>query len=153
MPSEAEQKVTKQNATAGSAGQSPDNERKSIAGALIGITDSLSTLVREEIALAKAEVTESITSLIKGAVVGIVGGIFAVLAGLFALHTIALLISDALDQFWAGYAIVTLALLLLGAVAALLAWRWLKKGSKVAPSRAIEQAKITEAAVAAEVKS
>ena len=50
--------------------------------------------MREEIALAKAELTEKATGLAKGAAVGAAAGIF-ILAGLiYFLHFLALLIAD-----------------------------------------------------------
>ena len=58
----------------------PDAQSSALAQAVQEVSEKASLLVREEIALAKAELTEKITKLIKGAVVGIVAGIFAVLA-------------------------------------------------------------------------
>ena len=45
--------------------------------------------MREEIALAKAEMTEKVTKLIKGAVFGIVAGVFAVFALIYLLHALS----------------------------------------------------------------
>ena len=54
--------------------------------------------MREEIALAKAELTQKLTGLAKGAAVGAAAGVF-VLAGLiYFLHFLALLIGDLLDS-------------------------------------------------------
>ncbi len=106
----------------------------------------MSVLVREEIELAKTEVSEKVTKLIKGAVVGIAAGIFAVTALLFALHGFAWLswyyiVPDGkLDYFW-GYFIVASVLLLLGALAGFLAAKALKAGSPPTPQLAIEEAK------------
>ena len=45
--------------------------------------------MREEIALAKAEMTEKVTKLVKGAVFGIVAGVFAVFALIYLLHSLS----------------------------------------------------------------
>ena len=60
----------------------PDNPNPTseLAQAVQEVSERASLLVREEIELAKAEMTEKVTKLLKGAVVGIVGGIFAVFA-------------------------------------------------------------------------
>ena len=48
------------------------------------VADKVTLLVREEIELAKAEVTEKVTSLVKGIVIGLAGAVFAFF-GLFVL--------------------------------------------------------------------
>ena len=45
--------------------------------------------MREEIELAKAEVTEKVTKLVRGAVVGIAAGIFVVFGLIYLLHGFA----------------------------------------------------------------
>ena len=75
--------------------------------------------MREEIELAKAEVTEKATRLIKGAVVGIAAGIFVVTAIIFALIGCAWLLDHYLPgndftYFWGFFAMAVI-LLLLGA--------------------------------------
>ena len=82
------------------------------------ISERASLLVREEIELAKAEVTEKVTKLIKGAVVGIAAGIFIVFALIYLLHGFAWLtwyefFPD--NQFFWGFFVVAAVLLLLGA--------------------------------------
>ena len=47
-----------------------------LAQALQDVTQRAQLLVREEIALARAEVTEKASKLIRGAIVGVVAGIF-----------------------------------------------------------------------------
>ena len=59
------------------AAESPTHD---LAQTVQEISERASLLVREEIELAKAEVTDKVTKLIKGAVVGIVAGVFAVFA-------------------------------------------------------------------------
>lgn len=101
-------------------------------------------LVRQEIALAKAEVTIKAKSLAKGVGVGLAAGVFLVFALVMLLQTLAWLINDLLGtlRVWPGFAIVTLLLIVLGAVAGVLAKRFLSAGPPT-PDQAIEEAKIT----------
>ena len=69
--------------------QQTDNSTQNIAQAIQEVSERASLLVREEIELAKAEVTEKVTKLVKGAVVGIAAGIFAVFGLVFLLHGFA----------------------------------------------------------------
>src|SRR3954462_4078314 len=103
-----------------------DNHTTSDLGeAIQEVSEKASLLVREEIALAKAELTEKISGLVKGAAVGAAAGVF-ILAGLiYFLHFAALGIGDLLGQtWWLGYLIVAGVLFLLGGVAGFLAMRF-----------------------------
>ena len=107
-------------------------------------------LVQEEIELAKAEVTEKVTGLAKGAAVGAAAGVF-ILAGLiYFLHFIALLIADVLGANpWLGYLIVAGFLFLLGGIAGFMASRFFKKGTPPTPQMAIEEAQLIKATLTA----
>jgi uncharacterized membrane protein YqjE len=115
-----------------------------ISQAIQEVSDRAQILVREEIELAKAEVTEKVTTLVKGAVVGIVAGIFAVFGLLFLLHGLAWLIYyvgfPAGTYFW-GFFVVAGLLFLLGALAGFLAAKAFKRGSPPTPDLAIDEAK------------
>ena len=109
------------------------------------VSDRISTLVREEIELAKAEVTRKGMSLAKGTVSVFVGAMFGVFAVLFLLMTIAwaldaVLIAGAGD-IWEGFAIVTVVLFVLTALAFIIAQRLFKRGAPPTPTMAIEEAK------------
>src|SRR5215218_7698142 len=96
-----------------------DNQTSELGQAVQEVSEKASLLVREEIALAKAELTEKVSGLAKGAAVG--AGVF-ILAGLiYFLHFLALLIGDLLGEVWLGYLIVAGALFLLGGLAGFLA--------------------------------
>jgi len=108
------------------------------------VTERAQVLVREEIELAKTEVTEKATRLIKGAIVGIAAGVFVVVALVFALVGCAWLLyyylpGNDFTYFWGFFAMAVI-LLLLGALAGLLAARAVKRGSPPVPSMAIEEA-------------
>jgi uncharacterized membrane protein YqjE len=116
-----------------------------LAAALNDVTAKMSLLVREEIELAKAEVSASVTKLVRGAIVGVAAGIFAVIGLLFFVHGLAWLTFYVLpvgDQavFW-GYFIVAVLLFIAGAVAGLLAYRAVKSGGVPIPTMAIDEAK------------
>ena len=67
----------------------PTATTQNIAQAIQEVSERASLLVREEIELAKVEVTEKVTKLVKGAVVGIAAGIFVVFGLIFLLHGFA----------------------------------------------------------------
>ncbi|MBV9942799.1 MAG: phage holin family protein [Solirubrobacterales bacterium] len=116
-----------------------------LVGAVSEVSDRITTLVREEIELAKAEVSRKATSLAKGTVAVFAGAMFGVFAVLFLLMTIAWALDSALIEgagdIWEGFAIVTGGLIVLTIVAFLLASRLLKRGAPPTPTMAIEEAK------------
>jgi sterol desaturase/sphingolipid hydroxylase (fatty acid hydroxylase superfamily) len=98
-------------------------------------------LVREEIELAKAELTAKVTKLAKGVAVGVAGGIFGVVGLLFFLHGLSWGFSDWFGvATWIGYWITTVILFVLAGLAAFLASRLLKSGSPPKPEMAIDEA-------------
>jgi len=100
----------------------------------------MSLLVREEIELAKAEVTTKVQIIVRGAVAVAVGAVFGVFALVFVLLTIAWGINSATTSLWLGFAIVMVLLLLLTVGAFLFAWRKLRVGPPT-PKMAIDEAK------------
>jgi uncharacterized membrane protein YqjE len=125
--------------------QTSDNNTQNVAKAIDEVSQRALVLVHEEIELAKAEVTEKVTKLIKGAVVGLAAGVF-VLFGLFmALDGFAWLAYWAIpfptgQWFW-GFFVVAAVLFLLGALAGYIAARAMKAGSPPVPAMAIDEAK------------
>ena len=108
------------------------------------ISERVSLLVREEIELAKAEVTEKVTKLLKAIVVGAAAGIFAIFGLMFFLHGLAWLAWFALPVgntafFW-GFFVVAGLLFVLGGVAGFLAARFLKASTPPVPEMAIDEA-------------
>ena len=124
-----------------------DNRQTSELGQSIQlVAEKASLLVREEIELAKAEMTDKVTKLVKGAVVGLVAGIFAVAALIYLLHSLswglwALFFND-VNYVWIGYLIVGGLLLLLGGVGGFIAARYVKRGTPPTPAMAIEEAQL-----------
>jgi uncharacterized membrane protein YqjE len=109
------------------------------------VTEKVQLLVREEIALAKAELTEKISKLIRGIVAGTVAGIFALFGLIYLLHAASWGVWEILGTGngpWLGFLIVTLILFLLGAIGGLLAFRMIKKAMPPTPAMAIEEAQL-----------
>jgi uncharacterized membrane protein YqjE len=114
-----------------------------LARAVQDITEKAQLLVREEIELAKAEMTDKVVKLIKGAVFGIVAGVFAVFALIYLLNALSWGFNDLLDvstALWAGFLITGVLILVLGCIAGYVALRFVKKGSPPTPQLAIEEA-------------
>jgi uncharacterized membrane protein YqjE len=116
-----------------------------LGGAVNDVVEKTQVLVREEIELAKAEVTEKVSKLVKGAVVGIVAGVFALFALFMILHAAAWGIWDFIndapeDNIWLGFLIIAVLLLALGGLAGFLAARFIKKGAPPKPDMALEEA-------------
>jgi uncharacterized membrane protein YqjE len=106
------------------------------------ISEKASLLVREEIELAKAEVTQKARTLGKGVAVASVAGVFAILGLIFLLHTLSWFFVWLIgaDIFW-GFLITTGILFVLAGVAAMIGLRWIKRGSPPTPDMAIDEAK------------
>jgi len=121
-------------------------ENENLAAALTEVTERMSVLVRDEIELAKVEVTEKVSGLARGAAAVAVGAVFGVFALVFVLLTIAWGLNSALSSLWLGFLIVTVVLIVLAAGAFLFAWRKLKVGAPT-PKLAIEEAKKIRATV------
>ena len=101
----------------------------------------MTVLVREEIELAKAEVTQKATSIARGAAAIAAGAVFGVFAVVFLLLTLAWGLNSILSSIWLGFLIVLVLLLIFTVVAFLIARRLLNVGAP-APTMAIEEAKL-----------
>jgi len=129
-----------------------DQQPSDLARAVQDITEKAQLLIHEEIELAKAEMTDKVTKLIRGAIFGIVAGIFAVFALIYLLHALSWGIWDLIgseSNFWLGFLITGLLILILGALAGFIAMRLIKKGSPPKPSRAIEEAQLIKGTLSA----
>jgi len=112
-----------------------------IASAVQEISERATLLVREEIELAKAEVSEKVNKLVRGAVVGTAAGVFAVFGLTILLQGLAwLLYALVFDDIYWGFFVVAGVLFLLSGLAAYLAVRWFKGGAPPTPDMAIDEA-------------
>jgi uncharacterized membrane protein YqjE len=121
-----------------------DNAGKSLGEIVAEVSEKASLLVREEIELAKAEVTDKLSKLTRGAAVAIAAGVFLVFGVTMFFHGLAWFFDDVFnweDNIWAGFAVVAGLLFLLAILAGLLAFRLFKKGAPPTPDLAIEEAR------------
>ena len=124
----------------------PDIDGARTVGQLVAdASREMSTLVRSEVELAKAEVTGGLKVAGKGAGLLAAGGFVALLGLIFLLHTLAQVLDIWLPTS-AAYAIVTLMLFLVAAILALLGKKSVSS-ARPKPERAIEEANKTVAAL------
>jgi uncharacterized membrane protein YqjE len=129
-----------------------DTAEKTLGDIVSDVSEKASLLVREEIELAKAEVTEKVTSLGKGAAIAGAAAVFLIFAITIFLHGLAWLIDDLFDwnSIWPGFMIVFALLTLLAIISALVARRLFERGAPPTPDLAIEEAKRTRAELEAQ---
>jgi hypothetical protein len=109
------------------------------------VSEKASQLVRQEIELAKAEMTSKATKLARGAGIAAAAGVFLIFGITMFFHTLAWFLNDLFNfgEIWYGFGIVTAILFVLAILAALIAMRLFKKGAPPTPDMAIEEAKKT----------
>jgi protein-S-isoprenylcysteine O-methyltransferase Ste14 len=126
----------------------PSNADKKIGEIVNDVTSKASLLVKEEIELAKAEITTKAKKLGVGAGLIAVAGVFLIFFLIFFLHMLALGLADWTNlKPWVGYAMVCVLLLIGAGILGFVAMRMFKKGSPPVPTMAIDEAKKTRAAI------
>jgi len=125
----------------------PPGADKNLGEIVSEVSEKASLLIRQEIELAKAEVTSKVSKLTRGAAVGAAAGVFLIFGITMFFHGLAWFFNDLFNfgEIWYGFAVVTAILFLLALLAAFLAFRLFKKGSPPTPDMAIEEAKKTRA--------
>jgi uncharacterized membrane protein YqjE len=121
--------------------QDPDD--RSVAELVFDVSERASSLVREEIELAKTEISEKVGKLLRGSVVGVAAGTFAFLALILIMEGVAWLLNEELfdGKTWPGFFIEAAVFLLIAAGAGLFAYRSVQAGAPPVPEQAIEEAK------------
>ena len=118
---------------------------QNIANAISDVSERAQVLVREEIELAKAEVSVKLARLMRGAVVGVAAGIFLLTAILFFLVGCAWLLyyylPGATFAYYWGFFGMAVILVFLGAFAGFTANRVVKRSAPPVPNMAIEEAR------------
>jgi len=129
---------------------------ENLVQAVTEVSDRVSNLVRDEIELAKAEVSQKAMSIARGTAAvaaGAVFGVFAIVMGLeaaaWALN--AILVPGA-GSIWEGFLIVFGVLAVFAVTAFMLAWRAFKRGSPPTPTMAIDEAKRIRETVASKTE-
>ncbi|HEX5620300.1 MAG TPA: phage holin family protein [Solirubrobacteraceae bacterium] len=130
------------------------NDTSELGQAIQDVSEKMSLLVREEIELAKTEVSEKAKKLAFGVIVGVAAGVFVVFGLIYLLDALAWLIWEIIEgdvnSPWLGFLIVAVVIFALGAIAGLMAARFFKRGSPPAPKMAIEEAKLIKETVTSE---
>ena len=130
----------------------PGADDRSVGEMVLDVSERVSVLVREEIELAKAEISEKLAKLARGSAVGIAAGIFALLGLAMLMHAIAWLLDDLFfsDHVWIGFAIESAVWFAIAAAAGVFAYRSVKAGAPPVPEMAIEEAKLAREAMSGE---
>ena len=118
-------------------------EDMSVGEMVFDVSERVSTLVREEIELAKTEISEKIQTLLRGGAVGIAAGVFALMGLAMLMHAFAWLLNDLFfdDAVWLGFLIEAIFWFLVAAGAGYFAYSSFQKASPPTPDLAIEEAK------------
>ena len=128
-----------------------DPQVSELGQAIQDVSEKVQLLVREEIALAQAEMMEKVQKVIRGIAAGVIAGVFALFGLIYLLEAASWGIWEILGTGngpWLGFLIITLILFLLGAVGGLLAFRFIKKATPPKPAMAIEEAQLIRETVA-----
>jgi uncharacterized membrane protein YqjE len=121
----------------------PDSEERSVAELVFDVSERVSSLVREEVELAKAEVSEKVGKILRGSAVGVAAGTFAFLALILVMQGVAWLLAEEVfgGNAWPGFFVEAGLFLLIAAAAGFAAFRSVQAGSPPVPAQAIEEAK------------
>lgn len=128
------------------------NENQPLGQSVSEIIDRATSLVHDEIELARTEITIALKNLLRGSVASILGGVFAFFGLIMLLMGISLFLTDLIaDQYpWLGFFIVALFMFVIGGVASIFALKKIQKGSKLIPEMAIDEARKTQDALQVE---
>jgi hypothetical protein len=120
-------------------------DEKSVGELIFDVSEKVSTLVREEVELAKAEISEKVGKILRGSAVGVAAGVFAFLALILVMEGFAWLLNEEVfdGKAWPGFFIEAAIFLLIAAAAGYFAYRSVQAGSPPVPEQAIEEAKLT----------
>jgi uncharacterized membrane protein YqjE len=118
-------------------------EDRSVAELVFDVSERASSLVREEIELAKTEIGEKVGKILRGSVVGVAAGTFAFLALILIMEGVAWLLNEELfdGKTWPGFFIEAAMFLVIAGLAGLFAYRSVQAGAPPMPEQAIEEAK------------
>jgi hypothetical protein len=119
----------------------PDSE-KTIGELVFEVAEQTTILVRDEIELARTEITEKISTLARSSVVAVAAGLFAFLAFLLLMHAFALGLNSLFfeGEPWAGYLVEAVIFIAVAIGAGLFAKKSFEETGPPVPTEAIEQA-------------
>ena len=113
-----------------------NSDERTVGELVIDISEQASGLIREEIELAKTEVSEKVNKILRRLGGGIVAGVFVLMALAMFMHGVAWLLNDLFfeENVWLGFLVEALFWLLVGIAAGLFAWRSFKAGHRPPPT-------------------
>lgn len=117
------------------------SDDRPIGELVFDVSERVSSLVRDEIELAKTEISEKVAKLLRGSVVGIAAGVFVLLGLAMLMHAVAWLLNDLFfdDAVWLGFLVEAGLFFAIALFAGLFAYRAVKAGSPPTPDLAIEE--------------
>jgi hypothetical protein len=110
------------------AATEPPEDDRSLAALFTDVRRDLSALIRQEIALARAEALEKVDQARTGAIALVAGGVVALVGLYFLFQALAFGVAALLARWLGGQIAVWLAPLLVGLLAVLIGWVVLRKG-------------------------
>jgi uncharacterized membrane protein YqjE len=127
---------------------------RSVGELVFDVSEKTSSLIREEIELAKAEIGEKVGKILRGSAIGMAAGAFAFLALILVMEGVAWLLNEEVfnGKMWPGFFIEAALFLLIAAAAGAVAYRAVSSGAPPVPEQAIEEAKRTKAVLEGEAK-
>ncbi len=118
--------------------------QENIAAAITEISERATLLIRDEIDLARAEISSKIRKIVTGVGVVVVAGVFVMVAVMFVLEGLAWLfwyeLFPAGEYFW-GFFMMAGVLLVAAVLGGVLAFKVLRRSSPPAPTMAIDEAR------------
>jgi hypothetical protein len=119
------------------------SDDRSVAELVFDVSERASSLVREEIELAKRRVSEKSARSCAARWSGIAAGTFAFLALILIMEGVAWLLAEEVfdGNAWPGFFVEAAVFLLIAAAAGLFAYRSVQAGAPPVPEQAIEEAK------------
>jgi len=121
-------------------GPAPLGDEPSLGDLVKQLAQDSATLVRQEMALAKAEMRENLRSYTKDVAMIVVGGVLALIGVLVLIAFLVVALGDALDNYWLGALIVGVLFMAVGAFLAKKNMNNLKHDS-LAPEQTIQTLK------------
>jgi uncharacterized membrane protein YqjE len=126
-------------------GRTADGPRVEAGGPPLGdlvkqLAQDSGTLVRQEIALAKAELRQNVKSLVRDVAMIAVGAVIAAVGGLVLVAFLVILLGSVLNNYWLGALIVGALFVIVGGALAMANLKKLQK-EEVAPTRTLDTLK------------
>lgn len=131
----------------------PNTNEAAIAQAIQSVTASTQALVKDQVDLAKVEMQAKASVFGRGAAVGAAAGAFVLGALILIMHGVAWLLWYLIfpsDQYFWGFFLEAVLLLILAAIAGFVAYKALQKAQSPVPDQAIAAARETQATIQGE---